>query len=167
MKAGCFSFIILLVSLSAKAQSIEYVSPDPVYVLDSVVVTEAAISKLGPDAIAMITIAKGKKAVAIYGEQAENGVIYMETKPFARNRINRLLSAYSPEYSKLLKQYGNDSTFQYIVNDHLITPTDETQLVTLEKKSLLALEILDPRLLKERYQVTGKNAGVVIKALSE
>lgn len=167
MKAGYFSIIILLVSMSVKAQSVEYVSTEPVYVLDSVVVTEAAISKLGPDAIAMITIAKGKKAVAMYGEQAENGVIYMETKPFARNRINRLLSAFSPDYSKLLRQYGNDSTFQYIVNNKLMTPTEESQLVALEKKSLLGVEILGPKKLEEQYQVTGKNAGVVIKALSE
>ncbi|CAL1517604.1 hypothetical protein [Chitinophaga sp. MM2321] len=164
-KARILILGLLFTSFAAVAQSEE--DDTPVYVVDSVVATQAAMGQISPDQIALITIAKGQKAVLKYGSQAANGVVYVETKPFARRRIGRLLSAASPAYDSLLHKYGNDSSFYYIVNDKPITPTDETRLMTLDKKTFQTISILSARQLEEKYQVKDKNAGIIISSTED
>ncbi|MBC9929612.1 hypothetical protein [Chitinophaga qingshengii] len=158
-KARILLCSLLLTTLGALAQSEEDV---PVYVIDSVLASPALMENLAPDQIGLITIAHGKKAVLKYGSQAANGVVYVETKPFARKRVRRLLSAAAPAYDSLLQRYGSDSTFQYIVNDVPITPTDETRLMTLDQRTFVSLEIISPKVLEEIYHIKNRQAGVRI-----
>ncbi|QJB30275.1 hypothetical protein HF324_02510 [Chitinophaga oryzae] len=148
---------LLLTSLGALAQH-----EGEIYVIDSVEATSALMENLSPDQIGLISIVKGQKAVEKYGSRAANAVIYVETKPFARKRVRRLLSAAAPAYDSLLRRYGSDSSFQYIVNDYPVTPTDETRLMTLDKKTFVSLEIVSPRVLEERYHIKNRQAGVLI-----
>ncbi|MBC9913276.1 hypothetical protein [Chitinophaga varians] len=159
-KARILLCSLLLTTLGAMAQQEE--NDAPVYVIDSVLATPALMENLPPDQIGLITIAHGQKAILKYGSQAANGVVYVETKPFARSRVRRLLSTKAPAYDSLLRRYGNDSSFQYIVNDHIITPTDETRLMTVDQKTYVSLEILSPKVLEEIYHIRGRQAGVRI-----
>ena len=160
MNARILLAALLFVATGAAAQSVE--GDDPVYVLDSVVTTQAAIGKVTPDRIGLITIAKGNKAVLKYGSQAANGVVYIETKPFARKRVNALLSSESPAYDSPLRQYGNDSSFYFIVNGKPITPTDETGLMTVDKKTFRSVKIISDKAVQDKYQVMDKKAGIII-----
>lgn len=159
-KARILLCSLLLTTLGAVAQQGE--SDAPVYVIDSVLATPALMENLPPDQIGLITIAHGQKAVLKYGSQAANGVIYVETKPFARRRVRRLLSAAAPAYDSLLHRYGNDSSFQYIVNDHIITPTDETRLMTVDNRTFVSLEVISPKVLEEIYHIKNRQVGVRI-----
>ncbi|MFY0254975.1 hypothetical protein ACDQ55_13590 [Chitinophaga sp. 30R24] len=165
MKARIIFISILLISMRAMAQSVQ--EDDPVYVLDSVVVTQAAIGQVTPDRIGLITIAKGSKAVLKYGSQAANGVVYIETKPFARKRVNALLSRESPAYDSLLRKYGNDSSFFYIVNGQPITPTNETGLMTVDQKTFRSVRIISENEVQDKYQVMDKKAGVIITSTED
>ena len=164
MKARILFSSLLFISVGAMAQ---VAGDDPVYVLDSVVVNQAAIGQVSPDRIGVITIAKGAKAVLKYGSQAENGVVYIETKPFARKRVNVLLSSQSPAYDSLLRRYGNDSSFYFIVNGKPVTPTNETGLMTLDRKNFRSLRIISDKEVQDKYQVMDRKAGIVITSSEE
>ncbi|HVI49386.1 MAG TPA: hypothetical protein VM802_31260 [Chitinophaga sp.] len=164
-KAWMIFCCLVTVSFGAVAQSEE--DAPTVYVIDSVQTTSAALEKISPDQLASITVAKGQKAVDKYGPQAANGVVYIETKPFARRRINKLFSEASPAYDQLLKRYGNDSSFCYIINNKPVSPVGEARLMTLDKKTFISLEILTPRQLQKKFQINGKKAGVLIISTEE
>lgn len=164
MKARILLSSLLFISVGAMAQVAD---DDPVYVLDSVVVNQAAIGQVSPDRIGVITIAKGAKAVLKYGSQAENGVVYIETKPFARKRVNVLLSSESPAYDSLLHKYGNDSSFYFIVNGKPVTPTNETGLMTLDRKTFRSVRIISDKEVQDKYQVMDRKAGIVITSSEE
>lgn len=135
--AICF---LLLPGMAALAQE-ETDEPIQVYVIDSVEVGSEAMNGLGPDQIAMITIARGKKNIEKYGERAASGVFYIETKPFARRRYNRMFSSLSPAYAAALQRYGSDSSFQYIMGDSLLTTNRESQLATLAPKDIAEITV--------------------------
>ncbi|WP_142685118.1 hypothetical protein [Chitinophaga polysaccharea] len=164
MKARILLSSLLFISVGAMAQ---VAGDDPVYVLDSVVVNQAAIGQVSPDRIGVITIAKGAKAVLKYGSQAENGVVYIETKPFARKRVNMLLSSESPAYDSLLRKYGNDSSFYFIVNGKPVTPTNETGLMTLDRKTFRSVRVISDKEVQDKYQVMDRKAGIVITSSEE
>ncbi|RAJ82141.1 hypothetical protein CLV59_104366 [Chitinophaga dinghuensis] len=135
---------------------------DPVYVLDSVKVTPGIMTGLTPDNIGLMTIAKGKKAVLLYGSQAENGVVYIETKPFARKRVSNFLRSVSPAYDSLRKQYPSDSAICFIVNDKVVQANDEARLFVVDRKSFISLKVLTAKELEEKYHISDRKAGVAI-----
>ncbi|MBV7531539.1 hypothetical protein [Chitinophaga sp. sic0106] len=152
--------LLILLPTALFAQTEE--EGDPVYVVDSVLVAPGAANQITPDQIGLITIAKGRKAVLLYGAQAENGVIYMETKPFARKRVNNFLKSIAPAFDSLRKTGVADSALVYIVNDQLVTDKNEALLFTVDRKTFRTLELVPAKELEQKYQVTGKKAGVRI-----
>lgn len=155
--------ILWLLPLAAAAQT-DTGAPRQVYIVDSVLITTDTLQGIQPDQIAMITVAAGKKTVEKYGEKAANGVIYIETKPFARKRYNRLFSALSPAYAAVLRKHSSDSSFQYILNDRPLTTTTENELAALEKGQITGIEILDAGGLKKKFNIKDKEVGVLIKS---
>ncbi|SHM71044.1 hypothetical protein SAMN05444266_11073 [Chitinophaga jiangningensis] len=160
MRFNRFLLSLLLLPAAVFAQTEE--EGDPVYVVDSVLVTPGAANQITPDQIGLITIAKGRKAVLLYGAQAENGVIYMETKAFARKRVNNFLKSVAPAYDSLRKTGIADSTIAFVVNDQLVGEKNEALLFTVDEKTFRTLELVPAKELEQKYQLTGKKAGVRI-----
>ena len=52
----------------------------PLYFLDSVEISEARANSLNPNDIEGLDVLKGAAAVKIYGERAQNGVLYIHLK---------------------------------------------------------------------------------------
>ncbi|ASZ13541.1 hypothetical protein CK934_22595 [Chitinophaga sp. MD30] len=134
----------------------------PVYVVDSVVAQPDVMKTIRPDQIAMLTVAKGSKAVEKYGSQAENGVIYIETKDFARQRYQRLFSNRAKEYAHLLKEKNSDIDVQYIVNDSLVTGQQESILAPVNDRNITSVTILTPKELLKTYKIKGKRLGLLV-----
>ncbi|WP_143310471.1 hypothetical protein [Chitinophaga vietnamensis] len=140
---------------------------DPVFVLDSAVVASGALQQMAPSQIAIITVAKGAgpKTVAKYGARAENGVVYVETITFARNRIRKFLSSQSPAYDSLLrKHHGTDTAFCYFVNNKQATPTNGSRLYAIDMKTFRGLEILSGKPLQEKQPGKDCEIGVFISS---
>jgi hypothetical protein len=154
--------ILLLLPFAAAAQT-DTATPRQMYVVDSVLITSDTLEGVPPDQIAMITVASGKRTVEKYGEKAANGVIYIETKPFARKRYNRLFGSIAPAYAAALQKHGSDSTFQYIINDRPLSSNQENELAALEKGQITGIEILDARRLKQQFNIKDKQVGVLIR----
>ncbi len=95
-----------------------------------------------------------RQAVLKYGSQAENGVVYIETaSPLPRKEMNVLLSSESPHTDSLLRKYGNDSSFYFIVNGKPVTPTNETGLMTLDRKTFRSVRVISEKEVQDKYQV--------------
>lgn len=135
----------------------------PVYVVDSIVANPDVMKTIRPDQIAMLTVSKGSKAVEKYGSQAENGVIYIETKDFARQRYQRLISNYSKEYATLLKEKNGDKDIQYIVNDSLVTEQLESTLAPVNQRNVITITTLSPKELSKTYKIKDKLLGILIR----
>ena len=165
MRFRLFLLATLLLPTAVFAQ--ETATDDPVYVLDSVRVTPGVMTGLTPDNIGLMTIAKGRKAVLLYGSQAENGVVYIETKPFARKRVNNFLKSVSPAYDSLRKQYPSDSAICFIVNDKIIQGADEARLFVVDKKNFIDLKLLSAKELEDKYHVTDRKVGVAITSTED
>lgn len=55
----------------------------PLFVLDGIPITKAAMGKINPEAIESISVLKDKAAIDVYGERAKNGAILIKTKAIA------------------------------------------------------------------------------------
>jgi TonB-dependent SusC/RagA subfamily outer membrane receptor len=72
---------------------------------------------INPDHILNVTVLKGNNATAIYGSQAEKGVVIIITKRYAIKQYQQKLSAFSKEYKTyLLEHQTKADVFEYELN---------------------------------------------------
>jgi hypothetical protein len=132
------------------------------FIVDSVESVNG-LGNLTPDKIAFINIVKSPTLQEKYGAKAANGIMYIETKPFARKRFTRLFSTISPAFEAAYKQAGGtDSAFQYVLDGQKIDDTTMNMLAALEKNAIANIAVIDAKALKGQYQVKDKKVGVVI-----
>lgn len=139
-------------------------SETPIYFVDSVQTDATGMNGLNPENIGMISVVKGKKLEALYGPRAVNGVIYIETKLFAHERYKKMFSELSPAYATALKQYGSDSSFQYILDGVLLKNVMDPMLTALERKNIVDITVISQRILRIQYKIKDKQAGVIIRS---
>lgn len=159
----------MVASLSVKAQTgLDSISADlpgdtSFYVVDSVAVGINAMHDLSPEKIASISVVAGPGVVRKYGERAANGVIYIETKDFARKHYTALFSNRSAAYKKLLTDNkGDDGRFAYILNGRVLTINPEGELSAIKDNDLRAISVMQGKDLERVYGVKDKAAGVLI-----
>jgi hypothetical protein len=158
-----FRIILVCLLLGSIACAAQDTSEDPIYFVDSVK-TETGMNGLNPENIGLISVVKGKKLVEKYGPGAVNGVIFIETKPFAHERYKKMFSEIAPAYAAALKQHGTDSSFQYILDGVLVKNPVDAMLTALERKSIIDISVISSAVLLTDYKVKGKQAGVVIRS---
>lgn len=66
------------------ARSIGGIKGDPLFVVDGEIAADKKIKDLDPNTIDNITILKDQNATALYGDQADNGVIIVNTKSYVK-----------------------------------------------------------------------------------
>ncbi len=94
--------------------------------LDSVRITQNDLEQqYDPADMAAITVYKDTNAVKLIGPEGRNGVVYLETRKFARNRYWKLFSTRSPEYRKAVPNPESDSTVAYILNGQALSGSFE------------------------------------------
>lgn len=158
-------FCLLLWKTVAIAQetAIPGMSDSSLLFVDSVE-SKQGLAGLDPRQIAIINIVKGAKLREKFGSRGADGVIYVETIPFARRRYTKMFSDISSSFAKALKQYGTDSSFQYILDGSVLTQSVEQMLAALEKGTIGSIDVIPPKVLKEQYEVDGKQLGVIIRS---
>jgi hypothetical protein len=145
-------------------KAVKKLGPNPVFILDSTQVEQAALDQVDANTIAMVNMFYDQEAIDLLGEKAKDGAAYIETKDFARRRFVRFFRSYSLAYDSLITQAGSDKDFQYILNDKLQEGNYEGNLVLVDKVHIVSLEILDATQLKHQYNITGKSVGIKIKS---
>jgi len=167
VKYAC-SFILLLVSITGWSQkrplTIADLGENPVFYLDSVEADQATILRVKPETIASLTIHDDSSSVKLVGPRGVDGVVFIETKSFARHRYWRFLSSRSSEYAKQVPTPESDNVVQYILNDRILTNDFEGNLSLLNDSLVKEIQIVNRKYLKKKYGIKGKQFGVVILA---
>ena len=90
--------------------------PNPYFEVDGVPKNKSDLSTLNPSDIASLTTYYDKEAKKIYGDKAEDGVVIIETKPYATNKFENFFKSISKEYEEM-RNNNNKTDIQYILND--------------------------------------------------
>jgi hypothetical protein len=136
----------------------------PVYFLDSIRVNEGVLKNYKPEEFASVTVYKDANAVRIAGPAGKNGVVYFETKEFAKKIYWNYLKSKSPEYGRLVATPKNEDFVQYILNGKVLTDNYEADLAAINDKTFKSITIIDHNRLTKDYGVTNKRYGIVVVA---
>ena len=137
---------------------------DPVFFIDSVRVNRGVLENYTPDEIASLTIYKDTNAIKRVGPKGKNGLVYIETKNFARMRYWEYFKSKSIEYLKAVPTVKEDSLVQYILNNEVLKNNYEGDLASINNKTFKTITIISKDQLVKDYGITNKKYGIVIIA---
>lgn len=140
------------------------IGANPVFIIDSTKVSYEEFSQTNPRTIATLTILTDSDAIKAYGDTAKDGVIICETHSYAKTKYIKFFRQVSHSYDSLYTITNSDNMFQYIINDKIKTPDDDGDLASINGDLFISLEILTADDLKNRYGITGKSYGILIKS---
>jgi hypothetical protein len=137
---------------------------DPIFFIDSLNVTRIELQQYQPTDIAVVTVYKDSNAIKLVGQQGKNGVVYVETKKFAKSKYWNFFRQKSAEYLNLVPNSKSDSSVVYILNDKVLTTNFEGDLSTIDDKTFINLKIIDKQKLLADFGIADKQYGILIKA---
>jgi hypothetical protein len=136
---------------------------EPVMFVDSVNVTSIELQKYQPTEIATVTIYKDSNAIRLVGPQGKDGVAYIETKNFARNKYWNFLKSKSQAYLKVVPEPQENSLVIYILNDKILRANFEGDLSVINDETFIDLKIIGKEQLFKEYNIDDKSYGILIR----
>ncbi len=88
------------VDISISCQGSSQLNNNPLFIIDGAAATQEIFIKLDPKKIESMRVFKGEKATALFGRNASNGVILVETKDISKKekrKLKRLLKEKLPQ----------------------------------------------------------------------
>ena len=134
----------------------------PVYFIDSVEVSQAALQDYAPESIAALTIYKDAEATRLVGTRGKDGVVYVETKLFDTRHYRRYFARKSTAYAQLVAAGVAETNIQYVLNGRLLTTNYEGDLASIDDQLFQGLAVLDQAALQQRYPDNSATYGVVL-----
>ncbi|MCO5935060.1 hypothetical protein NAF17_05885 [Mucilaginibacter sp. RB4R14] len=141
---------------------VSVIPADPIFYVDSVKVLKADLMKYNPDDIVMLTVYKDANAIELGGPEAKYGLIYIETKQFAKKRYWNFFSSKSAEYTKVVPSATEDANVQYILNKRVLTKSYEGDLASINDKTFKEIRIISKNDLFKNFGVKDKAYGIII-----
>ncbi len=141
---------------------IESAPNDPLLILDGIAVNRRVLQNFVPSEIASLTVYKGAEAIKRGGAEAKNGLIYIETKKFAKQCYWTYFKSKSSEFLKIVPNPQDDSSIQYILNAKILKDNFESDLSAINDKTFKSIAIIDGEQLKKDYGIMDKRYGVII-----
>lgn len=145
-----------------KKERYQQLSNDPVFFIDSVNVTRLELQGYEPTDIAVLTVVKDSNAIKLIGPQGKYGIVYIETKKFARNKYWNYFKSKSADYLKIVPAPASDSTVVYILNDKVLTTNFEGDLSLIDDSNFIELKVIDKQKLNKDYNISDKSFGVLV-----
>ncbi|MGH1519854.1 hypothetical protein [Chryseobacterium sp. JK1] len=163
MKYLFFTFFYFSMSFGqASEDPLDKLGKNPVTFIDSVKASRTEVLALDSKFVTLMTIYDPSEAKDLIGEDGKDGVIYAETRNFARKRFLRYFKSKSKEFSELLDSKGDDSTFQYIHNGKVLTNNFQGGLALVDDEAFKAIHIIGKKELSEHYNIPDKEYGIII-----
>ncbi len=163
-----FILTLSILTLSVFGQKpkrvIKKLGDDPVFFIDSVNVDKSEMMKYQPDQIAKVSVYKDSDAIELVGPEGKDGVVYIETKTFAKKRYWNYFKTRSVEYANIVLTPESDSTIQYILNGKILTTNFEGDLSLINDDIFKELKVIDKETLQKEFGIPDKSYGVVIKS---
>ena len=97
-------------------------------------------------------------------ESATNGLIYIETKKFDKERYQKYFKSKSAKYAEIVSASESDTNVQYILNKKVLTDNFEGDLAAIDNKIFKGIQIINKQQLINEYQITNKEYGVLISS---
>jgi hypothetical protein len=142
---------------------IEDDSKDPIFFIDSIRVNKRVLQNYNPNEIAMVTVYKNSDATEKM-ESASNGMIYIETKKFAKERYWKYFKSKSEKYAEIVSSPESDTNVQYILNKKVLTNNFEGDLAAIGDKIFKGIQVINKQQLINDYHITDKEYGVLISS---
>jgi hypothetical protein len=139
---------------------------EPIFFLDSRRVNRGVLLSYEPTEIAFITVFKDTTAIRIIGPEGKNGVVYIFTKEFARNKYWDYFKSKSKEYLKAVPSSDNESNVVYILDSKVLEKDFEGDLFKLDDKTFADLRVIDKKTLKRDFKIENMKWGIVIRTIS-
>jgi hypothetical protein len=163
-----FVLILSILTLSTFGQKpkkvIKKLGDDPVFFIDSINVDQSEMMKYQPEQIAKVSVYKGSDAIDLVGPEGKDGVVYIETKVFAKNKYWSYFRIKSEDYAKAALTPQSDSVIQYILNDRILTTNFEGDLALITDDIFKEIKVIDKETLQKNYNISDKSYGVIIKS---
>lgn len=135
---------------------------DPLFFIDSIRVNKSALKDYDPSEIASVTVYKDSNAIKKMGLAEKNGLIYIETKEFAKQRYWNYFKMKSPQYAQIVPTIESNNDVQYILNKKVLKENFEGDLAAIDDSTFKGLRILTKKELMEEFGISDKRYGVVI-----
>jgi hypothetical protein len=139
---------------------------EPMFFLDSIRVNLGVLKLMDTSDLAALSVYKGQDAVNMRGNDAKNGLVYVFTKRFAREKYWKYFQSKSDVYRLKVPDRATESGVVYIVNGEILTKGQEGTLFWIDDNNFIDLTLIDRDALEKKYQVTGHAIGVVIRKRS-
>lgn len=136
---------------------------NPVVFIDGVRVNQTDLKNYNPEKIASVKIYKDSTAIKMMDSEAKHGLVYIETKDFARNKYWNYLKSKSLEYAQLVLS-PNDPTTQYILNKKILKENFEGDLSSINDENIKKIAIIKKDQLIKDYDIHDKEIGIIIEA---
>ena len=157
--------ILTLSSLGQKPKKvIKKLGDDPVFFIDSTNVDKSEMMNYQPEQIAKVSVYKDSNAIKLVGPEGKDGVVYIETKVFARKRYWNYFRTKSAEYSNIVLTPESDSSIQYILNGRILTTNFEGDLSLINDDIFKDLKVIDKNTLQKDFGIVDKSYGVIINS---
>jgi hypothetical protein len=144
--------------------AIQKLGPNPYYVLDSTRIQQTDLGNIDPNQITSLTILTDTSAIKLFGIEANDGAVIIETKDFARKKFTKFFRQVSSQYDSIYTLMGDDNTFQYIINDNEKSDNYEGDLSLIDEEMLIDIKIIISDQLFSIYGISDKKYGIIIKS---
>ncbi|MFC5683397.1 hypothetical protein ACYE2N_05625 [Flavobacterium sp. MAHUQ-51] len=154
-----FSFTISFAQ--SPKRMVKKIGTNPIFFIDSISVEKEDLQKYNPNEISSVTVYKDKNAYDLLGEDGKDGVVYIETKKFCKNRYWKYFTSKSTEYQNLVNS-TDDNNVQYIINDRVLNENFEGDLAAIDDKVFKSIKFISKELLLKEYKIEDKDFGFQI-----
>ncbi len=96
------------------------------------------------------------------GADGKNGLVYIETKKFAKHRYWSYFKSKSKDFQRLFPTAESDLKTIYVLNKKVLTDNYEGDLASVNDKTFVSLEIIDKQQLEKLYGIKDKEYGIII-----
>ena len=147
-------------------QAVGKLGPNPYIEVDgSALASPSELQNYNEHDIASAETLYGGQAVEVFGEKARDGAVIFHTKQFSRAKYHALFSSVSYEFSRIFDEGEySEEDIQYILNERVLEKDFEGDLAAIDKKSLKKITVINQEKLQNKYGVSDKKVGVLIKA---
>jgi hypothetical protein len=163
-----FILILSILTLPVFGQkpkrSVKKLGEYPVFFIDSINVDRSEIMKYQPEQFAKVSVYKDSNAINLVGPDGKDGVVYMETKVFAKKRYWNYFKSKSNDYANIVLAPESDSIIQYVLNDRILTTNFEGDLAPINDKIFKEIKVIDKETLQKEFGISDKSFGVLIKS---
>lgn len=155
-KITVVTVLMMFMTLTMKAQTANLKNNTPLFYLDSISVQYNEVKELSPEQIASVSVLKDQQAVALFGEKAKYGVVFLESKNYSRKKYWNLFSSFSKDYKAAFPSPPVDGEVVYVVKGLGMNENPGDLLPGLDSSDIKKVSMIPARTLKKKFAVEGK-----------